>query len=110
MAEAKKKVDAIFRRKSSAVVAKLGFKGEMLKFFKEEEKDMSMESLYGVPNFLVHVLHITPYSVKICLEFTGRIFYIVLYFLYQPPHDFVTIAFGIQLCFGHFQLFLKILL
>ena len=37
MAEAKKKVEAIFRRKSSQAVGKLGFQGEMLKFLEEEE-------------------------------------------------------------------------
>ena len=41
MAEAKKKVDELFRRKSSAAVEKLGFQGEMLKFLGEEEKDIA---------------------------------------------------------------------
>ena len=50
MAEAKKKVDTIYRRKSSALVAKLGFQGEMLKFLQEEEQDVAWKStIYKVP-------------------------------------------------------------
>ena len=50
MAEAKKKVDAIFRKKSSAVVGKLGFQGEMLKFLEEEEKDIAWKAtIFKVP-------------------------------------------------------------
>ena len=47
MAEAQKKVDTIYRRKSSALVAKLGFQGEMLKFLQEEEKDVAFIHLQG---------------------------------------------------------------
>ena len=50
MAEAKKKVEAIFRRKSSQAVGKLGFQGDMLKFLEEEERDISWKAtIFKVP-------------------------------------------------------------
>ena len=50
MAEAKKKVDELYRRKSSVTVAKLGFQGEMLKFLDEEEKDIVWKAtIFKVP-------------------------------------------------------------
>ena len=50
MAEAKRKVDELYRRRSEEKVAKLGFQGEMLKFLQEEEQDIPWKALlYRVP-------------------------------------------------------------
>ena len=50
MAEAKRKVDELYRRRSAEKVAKLGFQGEMLKFLQEEEQDIPWKALlYRVP-------------------------------------------------------------
>ena len=44
MNKAKKKVDKLYRKKSSAAVEKLGFQGEMLQFLGEEERDIAWKS------------------------------------------------------------------
>ena len=50
LTEAKKKVEDLYRQKSSAAVSKLGFQGEMLKFLEEEEQDIPWRALiYRVP-------------------------------------------------------------